>query len=122
MTMQKRVSLLGLSLLVVMSVASCERAKGTLGAQGYAYEGAIFKGKLNRHRDDRSKFSVSVRGASRGVAGALEAARIEANRYCIEQYGNTAILWEGQGPDTDPEGVTLSDGGILSLSGRCSGW
>ena len=120
--MQKRASLLGLSILVVFSFAACERAKGTLGAQGYAYEGAIFKGKLNRDRDDRAKFSVTVRGANRGVQGALEAARIEANRYCIEQYGNSAILWEGQGPDTDVEGVTLLDGRMLSLSGRCSAW
>lgn len=122
MSMQMKASLLGLTVLVAFAGAGCERAKGTLGAQGYAYEGAIFKGKLTRDREDRARFSIMVRGAVRGVPGALEAARIEANRYCISQYGNSLILWEGQSPESDPEAVTLSDGGALSLTGRCSGW
>lgn len=120
--MRNRFAKLGLCVLLGLAVTGCERAKGALTTQGYAYEGTIFKGKLQRDSDDRANFSVTVRGADRGLPGALEAGRIEANRYCIEQYGNSDITWSGLSPDSDPETVQLLDGGMLSMSGRCSAW
>ena len=121
--MRNRVTKISLCVLLGLSLASCERAKGVVSGQGgYAYEGNVFKGKLQRGRDEHENFSVAVRGASRGVQGALKAGRIAANRYCIAQYGNSDITWTGQSPDTDPETVELLDGGTLSMNGRCKTW
>ena len=121
--MRNRVAKISLCILLGLSLAACERAKGVVSGQsGYAYEGYVFKGKLQRDSDDRANFSVTVRGASRGVQGALEAGRIAANRYCIAQYGNSDITWTGQSPDSETETVELLDGGTLAMNGRCKTW
>ncbi|MCV2893940.1 hypothetical protein [Lentibacter sp. XHP0401] len=108
--------------LAVMA-SGCARTKSALGgSQSYSYEGYAYKGKIQRSKEDRADFGVTVRGADRGLSGALEAARIEANRYCIDQYGNTDISWSGPTPDTDPSEISISENGILELRGRCKTW
>mgnify|MGYP000374425313 CR=1 FL=1 len=71
---------------IALSASGCARTKGAFGTQAYTYQGQAFKGKIQRNKDDRAEFGVTVRGADRGLPGALEAARIAANRYCIKQY------------------------------------
>ncbi len=117
-----RATTIGVCIAVVAALAGCSGTRNALNSQSYAYEGYGFKGRLQRDKADRAQFAVTVRGADRGVIGALEAARIEANRYCIAQYGNTDISWNGIGPDSDVSDVALTDGGTLELSGRCSSW
>ncbi len=112
----------GAALLAVALLGGCDRARGGFGAQSYNYAGYAFKGAVRANKTDRAEFAVSVRGAQRGLVGAQEAARIAANRYCIEQYGSSDISWQGQGPDTEAEAVALAPGGQLEMRGRCAAW
>jgi len=60
--MRNRVAKISLCVLLGLSLAACERAKGVVSGQGgYAYEGYVFKGKLQRDSDDRANFSVTAR-------------------------------------------------------------
>ncbi len=108
--------------LVLSTLAGCERAQNVFGPAGFEYQGTSFKGRIDRDRDAREKFTVNVRGADRGLPGALEAARLAANRYCSEQFGSSDITWAGATPDDDPSSVMLDAGGNLSLSGVCDTW
>lgn len=122
MSMFGKATKTGFCIAVAVALAGCSGTRNLLNSQSYNYEGYAFKGKLQRSKEDRAQFTVTVRGAERGLVGALEAARLEANRYCIDQYGNTDISWNGTGPDSNVSDVSLENGGTLELGGRCSSW
>jgi len=115
-----RLMILGLSALMLAGAAGCDRAKSAFSRGGYVEDGVRFKPRVQGSKEDRAEFSVSVRSAERSPEGAREAARVEATRYCIKQYGNSDITWDGQSPE-DEEIVIAEDGNIY-MSGRCSTW
>lgn len=63
---------------------------------------------------------MQVRRASQGIAGAKEAGRYEASKYCLKEFSWTGIDWT-VGPDMPDEALTLVDD-TLTLSGECKGW
>ncbi len=108
-----------ISLLV--GLTACEQAKDKLTRNSFFYEGNTFKTKVEKSRDDRQDFRVIVRNATQGLTGSREAARVAANRYCIENYGSTDIAYAGQSPDSENDALTLTDGQLVFV-GRCAGW
>ncbi len=69
---------------------------------------------------DRKTFTVSVRRADQGLAGAREAGRYGGKQYCLKNYGTSEIRWI-VGPDT-PQSALGYSGGRLALSGTCVLW
>lgn len=114
-----RLMILGLSALILTGAAGCDRAKSAFSRGGYVEDGVRFKPRV-QGGEDRAEFSVSVRRAEQAPEGAREAVRVEATRYCIKQYGNSDITWDGQSPE-DEEIVIAEDGNIY-MNGRCSTW
>lgn len=82
------------------------------------FEGEFFKAKAGHiDRDNRSEFNVVVGDISRSFEGAREAARYEATKYCIEEFGTSDIIWIS-GPDDDPDTLQIVND-RLTLHGTC---
>ncbi|MBU2982078.1 hypothetical protein KO498_09670 [Lentibacter algarum] len=107
--------------LLALGVSGCEQAKDKLTRNSYYYEGVTFKSKIVKSKESRENFQVIIRNATLGLTGAREAARLAANRYCIENYGSTDITYGSQSPDTENEDLVLNDGQLV-LDGKCAGW
>ncbi|PWJ12480.1 hypothetical protein [Jannaschia seohaensis] len=80
-------------------------------------QGIRFRSRVTSPGEDARRFMVATRGADRAPPQAVEAARIEAVRYCLTRYGGSNIEWT-EGPDRPVEEIPLEDG-VLVLSGRC---
>ena len=106
---------------LVAGISGCEKAKRNLSRISYFYEGVTYKATIEKSKNDRQSFRVIVRNAALGLTGAKEAARLGANRYCIENYGSTDITYAGAGPDTENEDLVLSNGQLV-FDGECAGW
>lgn len=101
--------------LAVPALAGCNAARKA----DFAFDGQFFRAKARKAGDAREVFEVSVRPVSASLAGAREAGRYEATRYCVETYGNSTIFWQ-IGPDSPDEALPI-DGDTLTLSGVCEG-
>lgn len=64
------------------------------------FDGHRFPARLERVSEDRRSFEITVREVSQSPAGAREAGRYQATRYCIEQFGSSMAEWE-IGPDDE---------------------
>lgn len=69
---------------------------------------------------DRTLFTVSVRRADQGLAGAREAGRHGAKEYCLQNFGTSEIAWS-VGPDA-PDAALTGGGSGVALSGKCVLW
>jgi hypothetical protein len=114
-----------LLLTAALSVSACGNRSGG-GGKGYfgnatkvTFEGNYYRADLKRLKDDRASFTVTVREVSQGLSGAKEAGRFEATKYCISQYGNSAVNWQ-VGPDTADGQLTITDN-TLTFAGTCRG-
>lgn len=105
-----RVALLSLSALVLLTActASDDRIR---------FDGAHFRTKAKKVDDDRAVFAVSVSRASQTLAGAVEAGKYEATRYCIKNFGSSRVEW-AHGPDVDPQSF-LTSKDTLVMQGEC---
>lgn len=84
------------------------------------FDGNIYPAELVRDEADRARFLVAVEGVSQGLAGAREAGRFEATKYCIAQYGNSRVFW-AVGPDSEAARIAVA-GDTLTFQGECEGW
>lgn len=100
--------------LMAATMAGCGQREARI-----AFDGQYFRAQANRVEGDRQQIIVSVRPVSASLDGALEAGRHEATRYCIENYGNSAMDWV-VGPDQDPGSYRI-DNDTLVLRGACEG-
>lgn len=77
------------------------------------FDGVPFRVKVKpvNKKQTLADFRVKVSDATRSQAGALAAARHEATRYCIENYGTSKFGWSNI--SVDDEG-----GYALQLDGR----
>lgn len=83
----------------------------------FRYENAYYAPKISVDRNDRSTFTVSVRGFEQGLDGAREAARYEATKHCINYLGSSDAAWS-IGPDSDREQLQIVSGALI-FSGKC---
>ncbi|MCR9125390.1 MAG: hypothetical protein NXH82_04625 [Rhodobacteraceae bacterium] len=81
------------------------------------FDGQVYRTKASKVGDDLSVFQVTASPVSASLAGAREAAAYEAIRYCISNYGTSAIEWS-VGPDTDT-GALIVEKDQLTFSGEC---
>lgn len=110
-----------ISLVALTALSACaKRGNNNLFGNREAYDGQYFRAKIDRDRDNRAAFSVSVREANRTLTGAREAARHKANEYCIRQFGSSDLTWDVS-PDVDDATLPLINGDLV-LSGECAGW
>lgn len=72
-------------------------------------------------RSDRQSFTVAVRRADQGLAGAREAGRYGGKQYCLKNYGTSEIEWT-VGPDAPDASLGRSRGSSIVFSGRCILW
>lgn len=105
-----RVLLSTLSLLGLL--AAC-----TSRADRVAFEGQYFNAKARKVDGQFDVFTVRVKGASRSLAGARAAAEYEAVKYCVNNFGNSDIIWT-IGPDT-PTAALPRDGDTITYQGTC---
>ncbi len=106
-------AVVGLSLIAAL-VAGCGGRQDR-----FAFDGQYFRSKAARVEGDRRQFIISVRPASASLEGAVEAGRYESTKYCIENYGNSAVDWV-VGPDQDL-GTYRIENDTLLLRGACKG-
>ncbi len=83
-----------------------------------AFDGQFFNARATKVDKVRENFAVTVRPVSNSLTGALEAGRHAATRYCILEFGSSAIDWT-LGPDQDPESYVITND-QLDLSGTCT--
>lgn len=102
--------------LVCTALVSC----GNVREDKLSFDGQYFRSKASKaSSEERRAFTVDVRPVSASVEGAQEAGRHEATKYCIENYGSSAVIWQ-VGPDDDPATYVL-EGDTLVLQGACEG-
>lgn len=85
----------------------------------FAFDGQYFRANSSRVDGDRRQFTIAVRPVSASLEGAVEAGRYESTRYCIENYGNSAVDWV-VGPDQEL-GTYRIENDTLVLRGACEG-
>lgn len=100
--------------LVVLAACS-----GTKKRDRVTFEGVYFKAKVDTTRQDRRGFDVAVQGFSANLAGAREAARYEATRYCLKGFGSSDIDWT-LGPDAEDGSLVVVKESLV-FTGRCVG-
>ncbi|WP_163851035.1 hypothetical protein [Pseudooceanicola aestuarii] len=117
-----RLALLGAcaGLLALPACGGGKRAGGMLSSSRQTFEGDYFRTRVQAEKTTPEVFAVSVNGATKNLAGAREAGRHAAVKYCINQFGQSRITWVN-GPD-DADGALVLDGDDMILSGSCDGW
>ena len=99
-------------------VAGCSTFKDHRKKTEFAFDGIEFKTKATAiEKENRAHFTVEVRRATQSIEGAKEAGRYGGTRYCIEQYGTSAIEWVS-GPDQENQSLRMDDDDLI-LEGIC---
>lgn len=102
-----------IALVSALAIPACNRVDDRV-----LFEGVAFRGKVSViDKADRRAFTASVSPASATIDGAVEAARYEGTKYCIENYGTSSIAWT-VGPDTPREALVI-EGDTLTFQGAC---
>ena len=98
-------------LTMAVVLAGCGPDEDTI-----SFDGQFYKARV-KDLDERHKFVVTASPVSASLLGAREAARYEATRYCVNNYGSSAIVWD-VGPD-DPDTAMPISNNTLTLQGAC---
>lgn len=99
----------------VVATAGCDAVRGRDDLA--VFDGVYYRAAVRSEREARKDFTVEVRDAAQGIAGAKEAGRFEAIKYCIKHTASSEIEWT-VGPDTDDAALRLTDGSLV-LQGTC---
>jgi hypothetical protein len=100
----------------LMAVSACDKIKSA--RNKVLFDGHKFVAKLSVG-DTRDTFVVMVQNAGVSLAGAREAGRYEATKYCLKNFGTSDVAWE-HGPNA-PDGALVIVETSLQLNGRCTG-
>lgn len=104
------------ALVAMVALTACTDREKRVYFDGNYYptsEGAV-------DRDDRAEFTVEVRRADQGLAGARRAGQHAGTKYCINTFGTSDIEWT-IGPDAELD-VLMRSGNNLNLRGTCLTW
>jgi len=101
-------------LLAALMLTACEQRK----ADKIAFDGVYFRSTANKLDKKRYRFEVSVAPASSSIAGAREAGRYEATRFCIENQGTSRVDWQ-DGPDAPDEALIINNDRLV-MRGTCA--
>ncbi|WP_040607554.1 hypothetical protein [Oceanicola sp. S124] len=117
---QTPLRVIGLALCAALALSACSRSQALSKSSRPVFDGQYFRMSLAAEKDTPANFVVTVRDASKSLAGARDAGRYEAANHCIERFGSSRIDWMN-GPDAPDEALQFS-GGDLVFSGVCRGW
>ena len=83
------------------------------------FDGKSFRAKAKavNKKAMPAEFTVTVKGVSASLDGALEAGRYEGTKFCIQNFGSSRIAWK-VGPDTEPQNLRIADD-KLTFAGTC---
>ncbi|UWR24139.1 hypothetical protein K3756_06935 [Sulfitobacter sp. S190] len=81
------------------------------------FDGVPFAPKVRKVDRALDEITISVKGASRSIEGAQQAAVFGAVDYCVNLYGSSDIEWQ-IGPDTPVDQLNLQND-TLVFRGRC---
>ncbi len=98
-----------------LALAACGQNRG----YQPLFDGVQFRGKAERLSDDRREFAATARPVSRSLEGAREAARFQATKYCIRNFGSSRVDWT-YGPDDAEDALQIEDD-TLRVRGACTG-
>ena len=101
----------GLALCVVLVVSACGQRR-----EVQRFDGQVFRASISQG-EERRDFVVQVGPETGSYLGAVEAARFEANRFCIERFGRSDHRWE-VGPGT-PDTAIPRRAEARVFSGQC---
>lgn len=107
--------------LVLGTVAGCGKIgiDKFKGREKTTFDGIHFSGTVRASTGKEPRIFVStIRGASKSLDGARQAAAYQGIRHCIKYYGTSDIDWE-IGPQTPVDELDL-DKGTLSYRGACN--
>ncbi|PIE14484.1 MAG: hypothetical protein CSA70_01650 [Rhodobacterales bacterium] len=105
-------------LALVGGLSGCGKVRDRV--QRNEFDGHKFRSSVQVDDAVREKFTIRVPNATRSLRGAREAGRHEANRYCIENYGDSEMVWVN-GPDVEDSALVLNNDDLI-LRGECKGW
>jgi len=115
-TVRRRPALLTTTMLAAtLLLAACS---GERRAERVAFDGQFFRASAKKVDRQRLNFEVTVRPVSASLAGAREAGRFEAIRYCIGNFGTSNIDWTN-GPDAEDGTLRIANDRLLLL-GTCA--
>ena len=106
--------LTGALLIAALLLTACAERR----ADTVAFDGGFFRSTASQVGKPRDVFEVTVSPASSSIEGAREAGRYEATRYCIENFGTSAVDWT-EGPDAE-DGTLRTANDRLILTGTCT--
>lgn len=114
--------------VLILGLASCGVARNVGGRLGIGAgsarkaqvetDGIRFRARAIPTKADRREFAVTVTPVAVRPEAALEAARYQANRYCLLTYGGSDTVWN-VGPDQSIDQLPVT-GDSVTLSGRCT--
>jgi hypothetical protein len=107
-----------LCLALAATLAACTSREAPI-----LFDGQVYKAKASRVSDDDRTVQITVQAAAGREVGALQAARYEANRYCLERFGGSDLAWAeaeaGSEADlVDPKSLLTGEGSLVR-TGRC---
>ena len=111
----RKVILIGALLSAALVLASCGLDRR---ADRIAFDGVYFRSKARKLDKQRALFEVAVGPAFASIQGAREAGRYEATRYCIENFGTSAVDWQN-GPDAEDDALIIANDRLI-LRGTCA--
>jgi predicted tellurium resistance membrane protein TerC len=97
---------------IALAVTSCARLRQDTAV---AFDGVYFNAKVTADKAKLENFEIFVAKASKSIAGAREAGRYEATKYCVRNFGTSDVTWTYGPDDTDVQ--ILDDS--LYLKGTC---
>jgi hypothetical protein len=107
---------LAAGVVALLVVSGCGRAG--LRSADPIFDGHRFAASVRAEsRRDREVFTVTVRGVSKSLDGAREAAAYHAARHCLRYFGTSEVIWQSD-PAADPETLTIEND-ALTVAGSC---
>ena len=108
------VLMIGTLLIAALMLSACGGRKD----ERVTFDGQLFRASAKKTDKQRYNFEVTVRPVSASLAGAREAGRYEATRYCVGNFGSSEIDWVN-GPDGE-DGTLQVNNDRLLLTGTCA--
>ena len=111
----RTIKIIGILVAAGFTLSACAKP-----GERVRFDGNYYPAKVKKSKDARENFTVTVRRAKQGLAGAREAGRYEGTDYCIKNVGDSTIAWS-VGPDSD-EALITEGGDTVVLRGTCNKW
>lgn len=104
-------------IVILLAALPVLTACGDSARNMHSFDGQSYSGRTKGVSRGSVDFVATVRGVSRSLEGAREAAVYEGTKYCITNFGTSDILWTNA-PDAEADALAI-DRDTLTVTGRC---